>query len=249
MDCRTARLLLDLHRPAAHELDRDETQALEGHLAACSDCSAIAQAERRFDRQLGRAMCAVEAPPSLRTSILAKLDKERGESYRRQVARSLRIAVGVAACLLVAFLFWNYRHPKRPELYPDNLRDFVVEQQLDQPTKGKVEEWFQQERGMRMEAPERFNYNYLVHYDVTPLGGKQVPFLLFVPPGRNMWARVLVVTDTEFNLDSLQDKSESNSGDLTVQVWKPEGGHQAFIIIFTGKELDPFLADGTQPAT
>jgi hypothetical protein len=249
MDCRTARLLLDLNRPAGNELDGDEAQALESHLAVCLECSASARAERQFHQQLGRAMCQVAAPPGLKTNILAKLDKDRGDSYRRQMAKNLRIAVGVAACLVVAFLIWNYRHPKRPEIYAQNVHAIAIGQQLERPTKGKVEEWFQQERGVRISAPERFNYNCLVHYDLSPLEGKQVPMMLFVAPGRNTWARVLVVSDTEFNLDSLEDKFKSDSGELTVQVSKPEDGHQAFIIIFTGGDLQPFLEDGAQPAT
>jgi hypothetical protein len=249
MDCRTARLLLDLNRPAGRELDGDETQALESHLAACSECSAIARSERQFHQQLGRAMCLVEAPPGLRTSILAKLDKDRGDLYRRQVAKSLRIAVGVAACLLVAYLLWNYRQTKRPELYAESVRDSFLRQQLEKPTKGKVEEWFQQEHGVRIDAPMEFNYNCLVSYDLSSLEGKKVPLLLFFSPDRRSWARVLVVSDAQFNLDSLQDKFTSDSGELTVQIWKPEDGHHAYIIIFTGRELKPFLTDGAQPAT
>jgi hypothetical protein len=249
MDCKTARLLLDLLRPAGHELDDDETKALESHLAVCSDCSAIARAERRFDQQLGQAMCQVEAPPGLRTSILAKLNKERGDSVRRQVAKTVRIAVGVAACFLVAFLIWNFRQHKLPELSADAERDRLSGQQIDGPTKEKVEQWFAQEHGVRINAPEGFNYNCLVHYDLTPLQGKQTPLLLFQLPERKMWARVLVVSDTQFDLESLQDKSTSNSGGLTVQIWKPEGSHQAFIIIFTGDDLRPFLVEGAQPAT
>ena len=66
MDCKTARLLLDFARPAVAELATDYVQALQRHLAGCSDCASLERADRTFDAQIGRAMVAVPVPAGLR---------------------------------------------------------------------------------------------------------------------------------------------------------------------------------------
>src|SRR5216683_573681 len=98
MDCKTARLLLELNRPA------------------CPECSALARAERGFHRQVGLAMRQVAVPPELRGRLLARLDKERGDYYRKQAARGIRTAVALAACLLIAVILWRIYKPEKPSL-------------------------------------------------------------------------------------------------------------------------------------
>ena len=65
MDCRTARHLLDYARPRVPELDRPDQEALDGHLAVCPECDALARAERQFDEHLGQAVRDVPVPQGL----------------------------------------------------------------------------------------------------------------------------------------------------------------------------------------
>src|SRR5690606_38408018 len=76
MECRTARLLLDLAHPPADPLDAADAGALEGHLACCPDCAALARGQGRFDDAVGLAMRRVAVPEGLRDRLLARLEQE-----------------------------------------------------------------------------------------------------------------------------------------------------------------------------
>jgi hypothetical protein len=242
--------LLDLFRPDGQELDRDEAQALEGHLAVCPDCSGVARVARQFDRQLGRAMCQVEAPPSLRANILSRMDTERGSYYRRKAAWGTRVAVGLAACLLLSLWLWNMHVGKKPYFNVAALRDELFEQQLLAPNQQKVDEFLAYHH---VAAPSDFNYKYLVHYGTIDCQGKQVPFLLFTRPEqdpqhqeRNLSARVYIVSDDQFDPRSLQPQERTGTGGYSTEVRRPSDGNYAYVIIYTGEDPAPFLANGSQ---
>jgi hypothetical protein len=253
MDCRTARLLLDLNRSDGNELDGEEAQALESHLAVCPECSGLARTERQFHQQVGRAMCQVQAPPGLRDGILRRVNKERGDYYRRQVGRSLRVAVGVAACMVVAFLIWNLQGVKKPYLNVAALRDGIYEQQLFDPTPEKINEFLADHQ---VAAPPKFDYKYLVEYGMKECQGKQVPFLLFVRPEQNplqrdgnLSARVYIVSDKQFDPQSLQTEARTGTGGYSTEVWRPSGANYAYVIIYTGERIEVFFAMVKPPAT
>src|SRR6185437_4010371 len=88
MDCKTARLLLDFVRPQAPELPAEEDGVLQNHLDHCPDCHSLARGERQLDERLGKAMLQVEVPAGLREHLLARLEVERGDWYRRRFARA-----------------------------------------------------------------------------------------------------------------------------------------------------------------
>src|SRR5438067_12236471 len=99
MDCKTARLLLDFARPRAPEVEPDDADALDRHLADCPACAALAGDERRLDDALGRAMRQVAVPDRLRQQVLNRLEADRAEWYRRWYGHGLRAVL--AASLLV----------------------------------------------------------------------------------------------------------------------------------------------------
>ena len=90
MDCRTARLLLDYHRPQASELASSEAGALEQHLSVCSECDALTRAERQADARLGKAMRDVPIPDRLRDRVLARLHADRRAATLNRLAWSAR---------------------------------------------------------------------------------------------------------------------------------------------------------------
>src|SRR5262245_10465360 len=106
MDCRNARLLLEFARPLTAELDAGEAEALQGHLADCPECGALAREERRLDEHLGRAVRDVPVPEGLRDRLLARLATERDAWFRRWLLRAVGVAAGIA---LAVWLVWLYR--------------------------------------------------------------------------------------------------------------------------------------------
>ena len=62
MDCKTARFVLEFNRPHLSELDGDEADALERHLAECPECKLAAKTQRQVDAHLGQAMRGVAVP-------------------------------------------------------------------------------------------------------------------------------------------------------------------------------------------
>src|SRR5947199_10073810 len=106
MDCKTARLLLDFDRPGAADLERADADALEGHLAGCPQCDALAHSERQLDATLGRAMRQVEVPDGLRAQLLARLEAERGAWYRRWYGHGFRALAAAAAVLVLLWVRW-----------------------------------------------------------------------------------------------------------------------------------------------
>src|SRR5713226_6935578 len=102
MDCKTARLFMDLAGPRGAELDTAGTEALADHLDQCSNCNRLAQTERLADEQLGTAMRDIRMPGFLRNQILARLDLERHSWHRRWPQRHPRVQQRQLPCFCCA---------------------------------------------------------------------------------------------------------------------------------------------------
>jgi hypothetical protein len=248
MDCKTARLLLELHRPADAEVDAEEARALEQHLDHCPECSALARAERGYHRQVGLAMRQVAVPPELRGRLLSRLDKERGDYYRQQAARGIRTAVALAACLLIAVFFWRMRTDKKPSLDVQALVNLFAGERCDARDKDGVEQWFADHHGIKIEAPSNFDYGYLLECGVVDCQGAKVPCLTFARPELRLVARVYIVSEAQFNPDSLKIANSFSSGGAKAEIWRIDGSEFAYVILYTGQSLDPFKIERLQPA-
>jgi hypothetical protein len=249
MDCKTARLLLELDRPAGTEVDIEEARALEEHLDHCPECSGLARLERGFHQQVGLAMRQVAVPPELRGRLLSRLDKERGDYYRKQAARGIRTAVALAACLLIAVFILRMRTPKKPSLDVQALVNSFAGEHCDARNKDGVEQWFADHHGIKIEAPSNFDYAYLLECGVVDCQGAKVACLTFARPELRLVARVYIVSEAQFNPDSLKN---SNSiivgGGAKAEIWRIDGSEFAYLILYTGENLDPFKIEGLQPA-
>ena len=104
MDCSTARLFLDFNRPGGRRPRRFRRRGTRTSPGACTECNALARADRRLDHHLGRAMRAVELPAGLRDEILHRLEAERGDWYRRWFGYAAR---GVAAAAVLLAVVWG----------------------------------------------------------------------------------------------------------------------------------------------
>jgi len=237
MDCSDARLLLHFARPLATELEESEAEALAYHLNHCTACTALDRVERNVDHHLGTAMRAVSVPPALRGRLIARLAKERDSWYRH---RLLRYGSAVAAAILVAFLGIHY-YGKQP---PADVNLTAFHDQLNNvqlASADEVEKWFRDHPRVTMKAPAEFNYALLAEHRMADFQGQRVPYLLFQTPNGCESCRVYVLDDRKFNIRSLENQSVSG-GRFAVE-WRkePADGHVAYVIVYTGGTLQPFL--------
>ncbi len=244
MDCQTARLLAGLC-PSTREIEGDEAEALESHLAGCPECGNLAQAERHFHTRMSQAMQHVPVPDGLELRLLARLKAERGDYYRRWLGHGLRGALATAALFLISWLVWSLWQKPPPDLDLDRIHQSMFAQN-NSPDKVRVEQWFAETYHTNIVAPTQFDYAFLVHYDLADFEGKRVPLLLFV--NERVTARVFIITSKEYNFARLPTGNNISSGGFTVQVWHTPGTDYAYVIVFTGDRLDPVLDKTQAPA-
>jgi hypothetical protein len=241
MDCRTARLLLDFHRPRAGELPADEAVELERHLAGCADCDATGRAARRLDDHFGPAVRDVPLPDGLRERLLSRLKDDRSTRLHRRFAWTLRGAAVAAAVLVGTFLWLHFRPPEPAPLDLARLSQAEGEKnRLHSPE--SVAAWFKERHHITMDPPE-FDYACLVECGVAEVQGRRVPRLIFYrdpgPDGGNPTrATVYVFTRDQFDLEALSTRHGMPVDDFSqpVEVWGPRPGRSdtAYLILFDG---------------
>jgi anti-sigma-K factor RskA len=106
VDCQEARPSLDLLALGA--LPAEEVRPLEGHLAACADCSRYLAAAREVVGLLGLAVPVLEPPPRLKQRILAAARRPQRAPLGR-LAWGALATLTAAATALSAFFFLEWR--------------------------------------------------------------------------------------------------------------------------------------------
>ncbi len=242
MDCRTARLLLDFARRGPVEIDAAETTELEQHLAQCPECDRFDRAERRFDDSLGRAMRRVEVPPGLREQVLARLEAERGDWYRRRFGQVLRLAAAAAVVLVALWGSWRWLAGGRPAIDPVRVWE---DASFRRPGRAEIEESFR-----RLDAPvvaPDLNYACLIAHGLTELPGypgRVVPHLVFQHDGQNA---VVFIIDTQRY--TLPEQFEPPSGSpYQIERLEPADERFACLVFFTGENF-AWLKNPAPPAT
>ncbi len=247
MDCKTARLLLDFARPRTPELEADETEVLETHLAECPECGTLAQVERQADERLRLAMQDVTLPEDLRGRLLTRLDAERRLWYWRLPRRHPRAAAAVAALFLFAVGLMSYWLMKP---LPVISLDKYLEDENIQAQREDVEQWFA-ERGVKIVAPRGFKYSLLDSYGFAEVAGKRAPHLLFVGEpnqGRTYLAHVYILSAGQFDLKASLTQPRVGSGKFTVELRpNPDDPKTAYLLKYTGGSLDWLLENEDRP--
>jgi hypothetical protein len=254
MDCKQARLLLELTRPRGGELDPADAEALEQHLADCPDCGPAARDERRADEHLGRAMRDVPVPVGLRERILKKLGPDTGPAPISKRRPWLWRYLGAAAALLVTvglgvmgYLTWL---APPPAVSVQQIHD-RANQQFFAKRPDAVEKDFQDRLGVTMVAPPQFNYDLLIAYQLAVFEKKQVPELLFFTHGDRekglppALAQVYVLSSRQFDLEeTYRTRSQGLSGPRMVRLeWPPDNNRDyLYLIVYSGHSLQPFYA-------
>jgi hypothetical protein len=247
MDCKTARLLIDLCPAPSRELQGEEAAALSGHLVGCPDCGPVAAAELAFHEAVGQAMRRIAVPDGMHARILARLRSKRGDQHRRILARVTRAAAACAAVLLLALMAWHYWQPRKLAILPEPIAEHVALDRNAGPE--EVEQYFASNHHRKIVAPTEFNYAFLAYFGMDDRAerSKPVPLLLF--RRGDVEANVFVFSSRDFDLDSIKDNFRASTGPVTVEVWKPQGRPDlAYVIVYTGKSLLPLLNEGERPA-
>jgi hypothetical protein len=234
MDCRTARLLLHFTGRPAGELDPAESGDLQGHLGDCPECQDLAEAERRLDDRLGRAMREVPVPESLRGAVLTRLGASRDALYRAWLVR----AAGVAAVLaLVAWLGWHWLD-RRPAV---TLNEVIAS--AERIGESQVDQWLREVNG-ELSAPPDFDPHKLAGYGFADVDGRRVPVLTYVvgvPGGGVAWAHVYLFADRRFDLDELRRQGAGSGLGVTAEVHEYEARPGVvYVMVFTGDDLQRF---------
>jgi hypothetical protein len=249
MDCRTARTLIDFDRPNASELEPRDVQDLADHLNRCAECGTAANAERGLDRGLGRAMREVDVPEQLHKHIVARLDAERGEWYRRRIGYAVT-ATAAAALVLLGVLGFNHWFGGGPATVDfERLCGEVADARLS-PTVEKVQEEL---RRLDVDAPVPTDLRYiylaappaLANLPVAGRAGgavKQVPVLVFVHPRAADVARervwVYLLDARQFDFKKLPASfTSSDSYHYRVAVVRQDE-HHAYLVLHTGDSWD-----------
>jgi hypothetical protein len=252
MDCKNARLLMELTRPGGGELDAADAEALEQHLADCPDCGPVARDERRADEHLGRAMRDVPVPAGLRERILQKLPADPGPSApRRWPWRYLGAAAAVFVVAGLGLLAWRLWFSPRPAVdvvaFAQEVNGLPFVRTEDREK--KVVEDFKA-LGVTMVPPPKFDYNLLDSYGLVVFkDGQQVPQLRFFTRGDKdsppALALVYVLSSRQFNLEqTLENAKGIPSGTRMVEV-HPDGNY-LYLIEYTGHSLNPFMRQYTK---
>lgn len=239
MDCKTARLLLELARPSTADLGPADSQDLEQHLAACLHCGVLAQEERRSDHALRQAMNAVEPPAGLRDRLMGKLALQRATLRHRRVVRISSWAGAVAAVLLMSLGVWRWVVAAPRPLGPTVVWEHYV---FDQHNQASVQESFQR-LGHAVSAPPEWEMNYqlLIAHGLAELPGQPgrvVPQLVFQRSWQqgNTVRGVVFILDTErFDIQAFEPPS---GAPVKLDLLRQDGERFAYLVLHTGENLD-----------
>jgi hypothetical protein len=180
-------------------MDAIEQAAARQHLAACPECAALAQSERRVDEAIASAMRDVPVPADLQQKVLKRLSSQRARFPWKRATVS-----AIAAMVLIGVSVSWYLRPKSVV----SINDVAYVVHLDTWDKDKIESYFQTQN-LTVRVPDKFNYRYLHHLDVVEFKGQRVAKLTLARlDGDPVVATILILPSKHFRIDaSLQDST------------------------------------------
>jgi hypothetical protein len=238
MDCKTARLLIDLAGfRQTSDFDAAELRAFHTHLDECPDCAVLARSERAIDDRLTRAMRAVPLPEGLHDRLLAGLAVEATSRGRRPL-RWFGGAAAAAVVLAASLGWWGHHKPVHLDV---DAAAATVAAQLVNPSPELVDDWLRSHGFASVAVPRDFNFALLTYCGTEELQGQRVPMLLFTTPG-NEHARVYLLSTRQFDLAEAQNQPVDVSVGCRAEV-RPDADdpRSGSLVIFTGESLQPFL--------
>ncbi|MBX9581981.1 MAG: hypothetical protein K2X87_16875 [Gemmataceae bacterium] len=235
MDCNDAQFYLRLARPGLDAPEPDVAAALDRHLAGCPGCAADARRLAAFDAAVGSAMRAVEVPVGLRSKLVADLSARRGAVLRR---RAYRVAAVAASALLAVGLAVGAFTASRPTFDPDERALRADEQATVPGAEAAVRDWLT-DQGLPARLPAPFDYGLLVMFGTEPVQGRDVPVVVFRDRVGTGTAKVYALRPSQFKLKDVRP-AQASGWQLQVLPEDRSTG-VAFVVLFTGDSLAPFL--------
>lgn len=240
MDCTTARMLATFFGRGGAELAADDATALAAHLAACPACAAAVQQERAFDDRIGQAMLAVPVPANLHAKLLDGLAVQQGAAHRHKFFGAAALAASVLV-VAAGVIGWRILHAPTLDL------DQVLAQADDSARAPRDHA----ERLLRDEGVDfdpynlRFDMMLLSAVGKENLQGQQVPTLYFQNTRKNSTAKVFVIKKTQFDWNGLKGQppvqNHEGFGHQVVLLEHAVRDDRAYVVVFTGGSLEPFL--------
>ncbi len=233
MECRDAQFYLRFQRHATDELGGEVTSALRQHLDRCPVCAAEAQVIVAFDSALARAMKAVPVPPKLRNRILTHVAMKQGALLR---AKLYRVAVGIAAVVVIGLLGWGIVARTRPPVDPQSLAE-LADSQLHRP-EDYTRRWLMDQK-LPDSLPLDFDWELVTHRGFDDVQGQNVPVVVFTTPDGRDFAKVYIFRkDGRFDTRNLQAGQASRA---SADVY--DTPHAVYVIVYTGgpRGLQRFL--------
>jgi anti-sigma factor (TIGR02949 family) len=237
MDCKTARLLAELRGTRSDELPEEDAAALDDHLTTCPDCARALAAERRLDAPVARAMRAIPVPPGLKSRILDRLATERGAWHRR---RFYQVAAAAAAVILAVGLF-SWESQKRVIADPNQLLA-SLDRDAESP-EARLNDWLAAQ-GVAYHPPAAFDPKWLGFYGWAEFQSKKVPLIYYNNPERNVFARVYILRDRDFNLSNLPPAFGGSSiHGFRLELFRDpaQPDKLAYVVVTNGDSLEPLL--------
>jgi len=121
MDCREARLQLDVIRDNGPEHDDPSVHAAELHVATCEECAAAVESRRVLDREIAQRIQAVEVPAGLKSRLLNAVQepepvaRKSDTGIRRRDRRRILVwSLGSAALIAVGLAGFHALQPRAP---------------------------------------------------------------------------------------------------------------------------------------
>lgn len=220
MECHDVQQLLAFVNRPSEELDTAERNALCEHLAACPDCAARLQADRRADEAFGPMMRNVPVPADLKQKILRRVSSERTRPWKTWLAAAAIVLLGVSGAVA-----WIAK-PK-PEVTLDTLMAVLAMEQMEDEA---LDDYFKS-IGMSVRVPRQMNYRFLTSVDSVDFNKRKVAKLSFSRTDQPAVADVIVLSEEQFRLSNLpQDERELRGNTTSIRIWR-EANNPGFVYV------------------
>jgi hypothetical protein len=234
MDCKTARLFLPFYRPGATDLSGPEVKELEDHVALCSECNALASAQRRLDQHFGRAMRAIEVPPGLRQNVIEALAAQRRAWNRRWLGGAGGLVAAAGLLLAVSLSLYFLYSSKSIAISPDEVSYALNVTSRDQDRANEV----LRRLGQDAVAPSFVNYAYMTGSpavaELPGHKGVKVPQFIFTGVNARGIASRAIIYALEHRRFSIGEVDTPASGQFSVEVYQhSERDRVSYLVLYT----------------
>jgi hypothetical protein len=225
-------MLLALQRRGGDAIDPTERAALQQHLDACPDCTALAHSEDAIDDALGTAMRAVTVPAALKQRVLTRLALTQPRRWPRVAAAAavLLLALGGTAAWMMRPL---------PQVEVEAVTEMAGRRFM---APGDIQQWYH-ERGIEMAVWSQLDQRHLWTFDIVEFQGRRVPKLVFFNSDKQAMAEVIVLRTSQFDTRGLENCELSGTSRRLFVHRDIDPATYVYLIDTPASSLDDFLSE------